>query len=185
MKYILIAIVALALFCSYYMCGPGFGNSTENVSSGFINYGKETLTSLTANGFVELDGTYLRKNLAVKGNLVSTKAHLQNVTVAGRASISDSVVEGNVDVHGFLDAAHTTFRRELVVTAHKVQFSDCHLDALFIKKPFWSFGQQVVELSGNTVCKGPITFEGKNGKVIVSGQARVFGSLHGAVVEKL
>lgn len=188
MKFIILVLLALALFYSYYVYGPSSAQTTEvemkNVSNGVVKYGKETLAYLQANGFVTLDGTTVRKTLFVNGSLAANKARVNALHVNGHASVSECVVDGKSQVNGFLCPEHSTFRSELILSVQSVNFKDCTLESLVIKKPLWVFGRQVIELSDKTVCKGPITFEGGNGKVILSGNSQVLGPVQGAEVEK-
>ncbi len=189
MKYMVLVLLALVLCYSYYTYVPTSGQSTtvemNNESFGFVNYGSETLASVEANGYVTLDGTFVRKALHVNGNLNANKAKINLLRVNGRASLSDCTVEGKTDITGFLTAINTTFRSDVVVSAQRIRFSGCSIDQLVIKKPFWSFGKQVVELSDKTICKGPIIFESGNGRVVLAGNSQIIGSVNGALVEKL
>lgn len=188
MKFVLFVLLALALCFAYYIYGPSAeqNNAVEmkTVSNGVVTYGKETLAGLQANGFVTLDGTTVRKTLFVNGSLAATKARIHSLHVNGHASISGSNVDAKSQVNGFLCPEHSTFRSELILSVQSVNFVDCILESLVIKKPIWVFGKQVIELSEKTICKGPITFEGGNGKIILSGNSQVLGPVQGAEVEK-
>lgn len=184
MKFVMFVLLALALSYSYYIYGPSSAKNSENTSSGVVRYANETLVNLQANGFVTLDGTVVRKTLFVNGSLAAKKAQLSAVHVNGHASLSGCVVDAKSQVNGFFCPDSTTFRSELILAVQNVTFKDCTLDALVIKKPLWVFGSQVVELSGKSVCKGPITFEGGNGKIILSAASQILGSVNGANVEK-
>lgn len=187
MKFVIFVLLALALSYSYYTYGPSSAQTNgveKNVSNGVIKYGKETLVSVHANGFVTLEGTVVRKTLFVNGSLAANKAQINSMHVNGHAGVVECVVDGKSQVHGFFCPEHSTFRSELILSVQSVNFKDCNLESLVIKKPLWVFGTQVVELSEKTICKGPITFEGGNGKVILSGNSQVLGPVQGAEVEK-
>lgn len=188
MKFILFVLLALALSYSYYTYGPSSSPKTaveiKNVSNGVVTYGKETLAYLQANGFVTLDGTTVRKTIFVNGSLAASKARVNSLHVNGHASISECVVDDKSQVNGFLCPENSTFRSDLILSVQSVNFKGCTLESLVIKKPLWVFGKQVVELSEKTICKGSITFEGGSGKVILSGNSQVLGSVQGAEVEK-
>ena len=185
MRLLLMLLVAVAVIVGYVVWREPVSQGGKTVSSGMVHYGQETLATLEGNGSVELEGTFVKKLLIVNGNLDAQKAHLNALDVRGRATLLDSTVSGKAEVNGFLKAVGTTFRSDLIVSSKNVAFTNCTLANLVIKKPFWSFGQQVVELKDKTICKGSIVFEGGNGKVIVSGKSQVLGSVQGALIEKL
>lgn len=188
MRYLAVLVVIVLLFVSYYHWGPQKrsqeSSNVKNVSSGVIRYGNETLASLQGNGLVTLDGTYVRKSLIVNGSLDANDAHIGSLKVNGQAKLNGTNVDGKTEVNGFLSADKSTFQKEIAVSAHKVQFSDCTLDSIVIKKTGWAFGSQVVELLDKTVCKGSITFEAGDGKIIVSDSSQILGAIQGAEVEK-
>ncbi len=185
MRLLLMMLVAVAVIVGYVVWREPMNQGGKTVSSGMVHYGTETLTTLEGNGSVELEGTFIKKLLVVNGNLYAQKAHINALDVRGRATLLDSTVDGSAEVNGFLSAVGTTFRSPLTLSSKNVAFTNCTLANLVIKKPFWSFGQQVVELKDKTVCKGSIIFEGGNGRVIVSGKSQVSGSVQGALIEKL
>jgi len=188
MRYLVVLVVLVVLAYSYYALGPNKqkqeSNIIKNVSSGVIRYGNETLASVQGNGIVTLDGTHVRKSLLVNGSLDANEAHIGNLKVNGQAKINSTVVDGKTEVNGFLNADKSTFQKEVTVSAHKLQFRDCTIDSIVVKKAGWSFGSQVVELLDKTICKGSITFESGDGKIIVSDTSQILGAVQGAEVEK-
>jgi len=183
MRYLLALLIVVLLVFGYTAWQNSSGNG-KSASSGIVHYGSETLTTLNSTGFVTLDGTFVRKELTVHGSLSAEKAQINNMTVQGRASLTDSVISGQSSVYGFLRAKGTSFRGPIEFSGHGVTFEDSNLDAIVVKKPFWAFLQQTIELSGKTICKGTITFESGKGKVIVSGKSQMLGSVQGGEVEK-
>jgi hypothetical protein len=184
MKYLFTLLIIVGLAYAYMEYGPKAAHDGKNGSSGIVHYGKETLSRLDAKGFVTLDGTFVRKATDVMGNFSATNSHLNSLMIQGRTSLSGCVVEGDVMASGLFSAEHTTFRAPVIVSSHSVAFSDCQLNTIVIKKPFWSIGQQVLELSDKSICKGSIVFEGGDGKIVLKGQAQVLGSVQGALIEK-
>ncbi|MBS0633875.1 MAG: hypothetical protein JSR37_00245 [Verrucomicrobia bacterium] len=184
MKYLLALAIIIGGIYAYMTYGPQATHDGKNVSSGIVHYGKETLSRLEAKGFVTLDGTYVRKGVDVVGNLSATNSHLNSLMVQGRTNLVGSVVEGDVLVNGFFGAEHTTFRAPLVVSAQSITLKDCQLHTIVIKKPFWSIGQQVLELTDKSICKGSIVFESGNGKIVLTGNSQALGSVQGAEIEK-
>lgn len=184
MKYLLTLLIIVGLAYAYMVYGPSSAQDGKNISSGIVHYGKETLSRLDAKGFVTLDGTFVRKSTEIMGNFAATNSHLNSLMVQGRTSLSGCVVEGDVMASGLFSADHTTFRAPVIISSHSVTFSDCQLNTIVIKKPFWSIGQQVLELTDKSICKGSIVFEAGNGKIVLKGNSQVLGSVQGALIEK-
>src|SRR5258705_6636808 len=100
MRYVVVVLVVVALFFSYHVWGPNArrAGSAKNVSSGVITYGNETLAGLQGNGFVTLDGTYVRNTLMVNGKLEAENAHIGTLKVNGMAELAGTIVDGTSDV---------------------------------------------------------------------------------------
>ncbi len=184
-KYLLVAILAVGLWYAYTSYPQEHKTDGKNVSNGVIRYGRETIASLEGNGFVTLEGTTVRNMLLVNGNLDAKNAKVGSLSVNGHASLLDTTIDAKSEINGFLSATNTTFRSELTVSTQSATFSGCTLSGgIVVKKPAWSFGRQTLELTEKTICKGPITFEGGNGKVILSKTSQILGAINGAEVEK-
>lgn len=187
MRYVIVVLVLVALVFSYYVWGPQARRASANgktVSSGVIHYGNENLASLKGNGIVTLEGTTVRNMLVVNGSLDAKDARIGALQVNGHATLTGSTVEGKSEINGFLNADNSNFNSDMEISAHKVKFQECNVDSLVIKKPLWAFGSQVVELAKKTICRGPITFEAGNGKIILSGDSQILGAVQGAEIER-
>jgi hypothetical protein len=181
---LLILILFVALVGGYFLCCEQTPQG-KNVGSGVLHYGVEAVSTLDANGIVTLDGTKVKKKLTVNGTLTAKKASIQELEVNGSCHLADCTVGAKSTVTGRLSALRSTFRQELVISAFGATFSGCKLESVVIKKPFWAFGKQELELSDGTICKGPIIFESGKGKVILKGKSQVLGAINGAEIEKL
>ncbi len=185
MRYVVaLLLVVLLIFVAYKYNEDAVSTGGTSKSSGIVHYGAETLSTIESSGFVTLDNTFIRKQLTVHGNLSAEKAQINNMHVAGRASLSDCVVNGKAEVSGFLSAKASSFRGPLELSMQSASFEDCNLDTIVMKKPVWAFLQQKVVLDGKTVCRGSITFESGSGKVIVSQKSQMIGTVHGGEIEK-
>lgn len=184
MKYLLLALIVIGVVFLYYTKTQSTDASGKlaNISSGVISYGKDSLASLKGNGLVSLDGTFVRGMLEVNGSLDAKDAHIGTLLTNGHASFVGCVVDGKAEINGFTSGINATFQAPLTLTCRKATFENCNLSAVTVKKTGWSFGSQELILSKKTICKGPITFEAGNGKVIVSKDSQILGKVIGAEV---
>ena len=179
MKFLITLLLVAALGYFYWSSSYTINPTIQNVSSGVISYGKETMDSLKGNGLVTLEGTTIRGRLEVNGSVKATKAFIGAFDCAGYANLTDCVIKTHSDVNGFLNANRTAFQGPVVLKAQKAEFTDCTIESLIVKNPSWVFGTQVIELQGKTVVKGSITFESGQGKVNMSPQSKVLGKIVG------
>lgn len=179
MKFILTLILIAALAYFYWNSSYNVSPTIQNVNSGVLSYGKETMDSLKANGLVSLDQTTVRGRLEVNGSVKATKAIMGAFDCAGYASLTDCLIKTHSDVSGFLNATRTAFQGPVVLKAQNATFTDCTIESLIVKNPTWVFGTQVIELQGKTIVKGSITFESGHGKVNMSPQSKVLGKIVG------
>ena len=176
MKYIL-SILIIAALCIWYFQTETRHTPIQNISSGIVTYGKETLDSLTANGLVTLEQTTIRGLLDVTGSVKATNAQIGALSCMGTANLTNCRITNACEITGFLDATGSTFQNSLTISAQTVTLTDCTLQSIVVKRPAWVFGAQVVELNGKTIVKGSITFEAGNGTVRTSDDSKVLGKV--------
>jgi len=186
-KFLFTLIVASALFWGYWNFWAVSDRTlpNQNISSGIVSYGKETMDSLEGNGFISLDGTQVRGKVSVNGNLKAQNATIGFLVCNGHANLQDCVIFGTSEVKGFMNAAKTEFQAGIIAGTQKIYLTDCATESLTIKDVSWAIGPQSVELKGNTVVKGSIIFESNKGVVYLSDQSRILGKVIGGNVEKL
>lgn len=184
MSYFLMLLIICIGAWMYWNAAPTHDSSqpVQNVSSGVISYGKESLESLQANGLVTLDGTTIRGKLEVNGSVKANGATIGYFECNGHANLQDCQILAKTNVSGFLNATKCSFQGPITASTQKIEFNDCTLDSLVIKSPGWVLGSQVVELNGASSVKGDITFESGKGKITKSSQATIGGNVTGAEV---
>jgi hypothetical protein len=175
----LLFLLLLILGAGYLYLQSGQEPAVQNVSSGIISYGKETFDAVKTNGFATLEGTTVKGALEATGRIKAIHASIGSFSCNGYATLIDTRIKSQSEVNGFLHAFATQFQGPVTVAAGSVDFTDCTIDSLVIKSGAWIFGTQVVELYGNTVVKGSITFESGQGKVIKSPQSKIQGKIIG------
>lgn len=161
------------------------GGDTANQDTGVVHHGKVTMDSLKSNGRVTLEGTTVKNLLHVNGSIYSHKASIGKLNVGGHAHLSRSKILGKSEVSGTLNAEKCTFGNKIVLTGQKMSLQNCKVKSIFIKKTYWPFTSQVIELSKNSICKGKITFESGKGRIIVKDGSKVLGKVRGAKIEKV
>lgn len=155
----------------------------DDSSIGLIQHGNEKLESLSANGRITLNGTQVIGPLDVSGSLSAHDAHIGAVNVNGHAWFYNSTVDGKCEVGGLISAEKSTFKDTILVTSRKINFDDCNVNSILVRKIWWPFSSQVVELT-NSVCKGDITFESGKGRVILLDGSQVQGKVIGGEIKK-
>jgi hypothetical protein len=180
MRYLIGIIIVVAI--GYFLF---FREETHSVhvSSGVISYGRDTITSVDAAGYITLDGTTVKQKVDVKGRIDAKDARIGLLHVTGNASLTGCIVDGITDIQGFLNAVNTKFKDKIVISSNSLSLQACQVPSIEVRKTGWAFGSQVIELTKNSKVGG-IIFESGNGKVIVSGGSTISGPVIGAEIEK-
>jgi cytoskeletal protein CcmA (bactofilin family) len=188
MRYLICLIIGAALaygYINYYQDGSVRDERDTKVSSsGFANYGKETLSSLKSNGFVTLSGTTVKGLVDVNGKLEADGASIGSMDVNGSVTLTNCRVNGKARVNGFFSATKTAFFDECSVASQKVILTACTAPSIVIRDISWMPGTQVLELQGGSKVSGNVTFESGKGKIILSEESLVAGTIIGAEIEK-
>ncbi len=186
-KLFLFLLFACAIFWGYwnFLAVPDRDNPIQNISSGIVSYGKETVDTLQGNGLVSLDGTTVRSKLEVNGSLKAVNATIGFLVCTGYANLQECVIYGTSEIKGFMSATKTVFQGQINASTQKIYCTDCITESITVKEAGWTIGAQSIELKGKTLVKGSIIFESNKGTVYVSDQSRILGKVIGGTVEKL
>jgi hypothetical protein len=176
-----------ALFWGYwnFLAAPDRDRPIQNISSGLVSYGKETVDTLQGNGFVSLDGTTVRSKLEVNGSLKAVDARVGFLLCNGYASLQNSIIHGSSEIKGFMSAVNTQFEGLIVATTQKIYLTDCITESITIKEAGWTIGSQSISLQGHTTVKGSIIFESNQGVIYLSEHSKILGQVIGGRIEKL
>ncbi|MBS0656272.1 MAG: hypothetical protein JSR46_10880 [Verrucomicrobia bacterium] len=186
MRYLLCLIIGAALaygYIYYYENATSHTDETAVSHAGFAHYGKETVSSLSVNGSLTLDGTRIKGLLEVNGKLDAQDATIGSIDVNGSVHLANCQVSGKTAVNGFFSATSSQFQDEITVSSQKVALNDSTAPSIVVRQIKWLPGTQTVELSHNSKIAGNITFESGKGKVILSDGSIVSGSVIGGEVE--
>jgi len=155
----------------------------KSTACGKMSYGNDTLEDLQINGYGELNGTKITHSLQVNGYLKATNAQIGQMIVNGKVVLENSSVNQPSSVHGYLSAKDTQFLSELTIASESISLDSCSLTSLhIIKNDSWM--EQTVLLEGKTKISGTITFDSKNGRVILNKDCEIKDVIGGKVLKK-
>lgn len=153
-----------------------------NYKYGSQSYGKETLSSIQANGSLILDGTKVLGLVQVNGSLDADEANIESLHINGRADIKNSLIKNGTKVDGALIANNTMFQHELSVASQKITLGTCSVDTLIVREVAGFAGIQVVDLRSGSKITGSVNFESGHGEIWLSSNSEVSGEITGAKV---
>jgi hypothetical protein len=111
------------------------------------------------------------------GTFYKVKAH-KDVTIYGAASTSDATFK-NLTVYGTVNADTTTFAKVILYTTES-SFDKCTLSSLRVE----SKQKPVIKLV-NTTINGNVKFNGKKGKLKLSGNSTIKGTVENGEIIKV
>ena len=161
--------------------GASWANGVPRANDGsFAGISTEDADSSMVSGVGLFENKEIKKELTVQGsgNFNKVKAH-KKVTVYGAATAHDSTFK-DVTVHGYLTATDSTFADVMLYTT-KGDFDNCTIADLTVesksKKP-------TIKLIDTTI-KGDVVFKGKKGKLVLSGNSSIKGTVtNGQIIKK-
>tara|TARA_Y100000588_G_C13790504_1_gene726460 strand:- start:59 stop:655 length:597 start_codon:yes stop_codon:yes gene_type:complete len=145
---------------------------------GSITCGKGEVNSLTGNGMVTINGTTILGDTAVNGMLNATDGSFNKLNVNGAALLVQCTVNETAQVKGTLTASSCKFENTLRIYSNMTRFINSKVNYNLIIN-HTDNKEQVVYLDNHSEVNGDITFEDKNGKVIVRGGSKVTGNIYG------
>ncbi|MCB9493233.1 MAG: hypothetical protein H6679_03090 [Epsilonproteobacteria bacterium] len=136
--------------------------------------------TLSVNGVGDLEDVKVDRLVQVNGRLKARNCTFNEVKVNGRAELEKCKILSDATIVGVLEAEDTRFEK-LTIYAKKVWLKECSINQsiIFPERSDKKKEEQVLELV-DTVVKGDITFEQKDGKVLLVGQSKVLGNIIGA-----
>lgn len=161
-----------------YCC---FGQVLCTHCSGFKVFGPEALTSIEETENVRLLGTKVN-TLNVKGHLYSENAHINQLTVSGKASIINSVILDKTIIDGQFEAVDSQFQNISIINNNtKIILNNCTANNIIIK----NHGDlsPVLELRNGTTILGSITFESNPGIIYLKSNSTIKGSINNAAIK--
>lgn len=155
-----------------------------NYNYGTQSYGKETLSTIQANGSVILEGTKVNGLVQVNGSIDADEAAIENLQINGQANLKNCLIRNGASINGALTADNTKFQHELSVASQKITLRTCSVDSLIVREVAGFEGIQIIDLRSGTTISGPIIVESGNGEIWLSSNSAALGEITGAKVVK-
>ncbi|KTD33584.1 hypothetical protein Lnau_2335 [Legionella nautarum] len=151
------------------------------ISPGSVTCGKGTVSELTGNGMVSVNGTTINGPTTVNGMLTADDAYFSTLDVNGSVSLMQCTVNELAEIKGNLKAASTKFENSLDIHSSSTRLINSkiagHLNVLHTDNQ-----SQEVYLDNNSEVSGNISFNDGRGKVYVRGGSKLGGKVIGGEI---
>lgn len=145
---------------------------------GNITCSNGEVNSLTGNGMVNVNGTTILGDTDINGMLNATDGSFNKLNVNGTASLIQCTINDIAQIKGTLTASSSKFENTLSIYSNMTRFINSKVNYnLTINHT--DNKEQIVYLDNHSEVNGDVTFEDKNGKVIVRGGSKVTGNIYG------
>lgn len=141
-------------------------------------------SKLEVTGPVNVTDFQVSGEATIIGSLKVGKSTFQNLTVTGPSKVEKSTFQ-NLTITGPLKAEKSTIQN-LTITADKIVLEDVKIKDIIVKKNQEEKQEkkQVLDLKGETIVEGNITFESGKGVVEQGSEVKIQGKIKGATLEK-
>lgn len=152
-----------------------------HIEPGSVSCGSGTVTDLSGNGMVTVDGTTVLKETMVNGLLKANNATFGRLQIHGSATLTKCIINDVADFKGSVNAASSQFKNQLDIYSNLSRFIDTQI-ASNIHVHHTDNPKQVLHLEKNSVVSGDIIFDDGHGEVVLHGNAHVLGKVVGGKV---
>ena len=153
-------------------------NDVCKILPGSVTCGKGTVSELSGNGMVTVNGTTVSGEAMINGLLSATDANFSSLDVNGSANLTQCTINAKSEIKGSLTASSTKFDSGLTVYSSSTRFinskvsGDLHL-------PHTETQKQIVYLDNFSEVTGDIIFDDGKGEVVVRGKSKIGGKVVG------
>ncbi len=171
------------LFSAMLLAGSA-GIASANVCTiepGSVTCGKGSVTDLSGNGMVTVNGTTVADSTVVNGLLKANDAEFGSLQVHGTATLTQCIINDAADFKGSVTASSSQFRNLLDIYSNLSRFIDSKIENN-IHVHHTDNPKQVVHLEKNTKVSGDIIFDDGHGEVIVRGKSSITGKVIGGEI---
>jgi hypothetical protein len=141
-----------------------------------VQYGSQTVPSISEQANVALNGTTVTGTTCVFGSLTASDAELGPVVVHGTATIVNSTINGPISVHGELQLQNCQVNGEISTYSSRLTLSSTNASSIVNLS---EGGQQTITLRNGSNINGAISFQSGNGTVALSDGSYFSGLLSG------
>jgi hypothetical protein len=151
------------------------------VEPGSVTCGKGSVTDLSGNGMVTVNGTTVLEATSVNGLLKANDATFGSLQIHGTATLTQCIINDLADFKGSVTASSSQFKSTLEIYSTLSRFVNTQIDH-DIHVHHTDNPKQVIHLEKNTVVSGNIIFDDGNGQVIVRGKSSIAGKVMGGEI---
>lgn len=156
----------------------GHANDVCKIQPGSVTCGKGTVSNITGNGMVAINGTTVSGSAIIHGLLSATDANFSSLEVNGSANLIQCTINELSEIKGSLTASSTKFESGLIVYSSSTRFinSKVHGD---LHLPHTEPQKQIVYLDNFSEVTGDIVFDDGQGEVVIRGKSKIGGKVVG------
>lgn len=155
--------------------------SVCTIEPGSVTCGQGSVTDLSGNGMVTVNGTTILEATTVNGLLKANEAQFGSLQVHGTASLSECIINHTADFKGTVTASSSQFKDSLDIYSNLSRFINTKVENN-IHVHHTDNPKQVVHLEKNAIVSGDIIFDDGHGEVIVRGKSNVLGKVIGGEI---
>lgn len=148
---------------------------------GSVTCGKGTVSSLSGNGMVTVNGTTVEGGTNVNGMLNADDANFSSISVNGSAIFLQCTINHETQIKGSLKASSTKFEKSVDIFSNSIRFVNSSVrENLQIHHT--DHKPQEVYLDNHSEVSGDIIFDDGHGKVYLRGGSKIGGNVIGGEV---
>lgn len=151
------------------------------VEPGSVTCGKGSVTDLSGNGMVTVNGTTITESTIVNGLLKANDAEFGSLQVHGTASLTQCIINDVADFKGSVTASSSHFRNLLDIYSSLSRFVDTTIESN-IHVHHTDNPKQIIHLEKNSKVTGDVIFDDGHGEVIVRGKSSISGKVIGGEI---
>ena len=150
-------------------------------SPGSVTCGKGTVSSLSGNGMVSVNGTIVEGSAIVNGMLTAIDANFGLLQVNGGVTLMQCTVKEDSEIKGSISASSSKFEKSLDIFSNSIRFINSKINNN-LQLHHTENKNQEVYLDNNSEVAGNIAFDDGHGKVYVRGGSKIGGQVIGGEV---
>jgi len=156
----------------------GHANDVCKILPGSVTCGKGTVSNITGNGMVNINGTTVSGAAVINGLLSATDANFLSLDVNGSANLIQCTINELSEIKGLLTASSTKFDHGLTVYSSSTRFINSKVNG-DLHLPHSKSQKQIVYLDNFSEVTGDIVFDDGQGEVVVRGKSKIGGKVVG------
>jgi cytoskeletal protein CcmA (bactofilin family) len=139
-------------------------------------FGNSVMANVTCYGPADMNKTTVTKDIQIEGPLNGVNVTLGSMTVDGPVELHESVVNGLVDVNGFMTAHKVDFHGNMAIETGDMTLDHSSVEGSI--KMTSNITNQVVNLECGATVSGSIKFIGHPGVVTLTEDSNIQGRVY-------